>query len=273
MIWACPLCQQALSVEASVASCPHGHRFDRARQGYLNLLPAHHKRSRAPGDDRQMLLQRREFLQRGHYQPLAAALQGMAADFVAQRETLTLLDTGCGEGYYLSEIQRGLEQTGKAMELYGSDISKEAARLAAAQYKDIRFAVASSFQLPVLTDSVDLVLRIFAPGDVSEVLRVLKPGGQFWRVVPGPRHLQELKQELYQQPKLHRIPEVPEGMIEVAMWEVKATMSLTSAQEVAALLQMTPFVWRGSQEGRARLQSMQSLSVTTEFVVQCYDAT
>ena len=39
--------------------CADGHRYDRAREGYFNLLPVQNKASRDPGDDKAMVAARR----------------------------------------------------------------------------------------------------------------------------------------------------------------------------------------------------------------------
>ena len=64
---ACPLCSAPLNAVDNGVACPAGHRFDRARQGYLNLLPVQHKNSRDPGDNLAMVEARRDFLNAGHY--------------------------------------------------------------------------------------------------------------------------------------------------------------------------------------------------------------
>jgi len=50
----CPLCQAPLAELEGGVGCAAGHRFDRARQGYLNLLPVQHKKSLDPGDNAAM---------------------------------------------------------------------------------------------------------------------------------------------------------------------------------------------------------------------------
>ena len=76
----CPICQAPLSLVDNGVACPANHRFDRARQGYLNLLPVQHKNSRDPGDNAAMVEARRRFLEGGHYAPLAARLAQLAAE-------------------------------------------------------------------------------------------------------------------------------------------------------------------------------------------------
>ena len=275
MIWACPLCREALALTDKGVVCPANHQFDRAKQGYLNLLPAHHRRSAAPGDDKQMLSQRREFLEAGFYTPLVEMIFEVLSS-TGSKSPLRLLDSGCGEGYYLNELMARMQMIGRAIESYGFDISKEAAKLASrkllsgADAPKASIAVASSFQLPVISESVDVLLRIFSPGDPQEVARVLKPTGEFWRVVPGSHHLYELKQALYETVRLHELPGTPSGFDRIDSTETRFTMALNSKDSMGQLLQMTPFVWRGSEEGKKHLQRCEQMNVTAHFVLQRY---
>ena len=81
----CPLCQASLAPVDNGVACNLGHRFDRARQGYLNLLPVQHKNSRDPGDNAAMVEARRRFLEGGHYAPLARRLGGFVGELLAVR--------------------------------------------------------------------------------------------------------------------------------------------------------------------------------------------
>lgn len=101
---ACPICSAPLNEVDNGVVCPAGHRFDRARQGYLNLLPVQHKNSRDPGDNLAMVEARRDFLNAGHYAPVARRLAALAAERKPQR----WLDIGCGEGYYTAQIADAL---------------------------------------------------------------------------------------------------------------------------------------------------------------------
>ena len=53
-IFCCPICGGPLDRGPSACSCPAGHSFDLAREGYVHLLPANKKHSANPGDDRDM---------------------------------------------------------------------------------------------------------------------------------------------------------------------------------------------------------------------------
>ncbi len=124
MVWMCPHCAQSLEVVESGLVCVSGHRFDRAKEGYVNLLPVQHKRSKNPGDSLEMVQGRRAIHTAHVYRALADELVDVVASCP---EVNTLLDVGCGEGYYdgmLSERLPGLS-------VYGVDIAKSAVRLAA----------------------------------------------------------------------------------------------------------------------------------------------
>ncbi len=79
--------------------CPQRHQFDMAKEGYVNLLPVQHKRSRDPGDSAEMMQARRAFLDAGHYQPLRDAIVAQLREWLDEKAT-AVLDIGCGEGYY-----------------------------------------------------------------------------------------------------------------------------------------------------------------------------
>ena len=204
--WACPVCHSPLTASERSFHCANGHSFDRAKEGYVNLLLAHQKRSANPGDDRQMLRNRREFLEQGYYQQLAELLAQRCAEFARQGagERFTLLDTGCGEGYYSGRISDALHGIGgKPIWCGGIDISREAIRMAARHYKTVQFAVASNAALPVAEQGMDCIVQVFAPGYDEQVVRALRPGGLFIAVTPGPRHLYALRQRVYDQPREH----------------------------------------------------------------------
>lgn len=47
--------------------CSNRHSFDQARSGYVNLLPVNQKRTKQPGDNKQMVHARTQFLDAGYY--------------------------------------------------------------------------------------------------------------------------------------------------------------------------------------------------------------
>lgn len=110
-IFRCPLCSGPLWEVPGGLRCPKGHRFDRAKEGYVHLLPVGQKHSLAPGDDKAMVNARRAFLDRGWYAPLREALEQLAVVHTGSEPVV--LDAGCGEGYYTQGVRQALTSAGK----------------------------------------------------------------------------------------------------------------------------------------------------------------
>ena len=264
-IWACPVCQSALTLMPHREwRCENNHSFDIAKEGYTNLLLAHQKSSPDPGDTKMMAASRRAFLSAGHYQPLAKKLTDILSHHL--KPEASVLDSGCGEGYYLQQL---LKQRSD-LHLFGIDISRDAAKLASRQLKESAFAVASSFDLPVLPASVDALLRVFAPGDIKEVTRVLKPEGVFVVVSPGPRHLFALKSLIYKEAQEHTPPDQPKSFRLLDEQQVSYQLEIKGNEAVKQLLSMTPFYWKGDRAAKATLDSSDTLSTEIDFVIQVY---
>ena len=127
---ACPLDGAPLQRQGGSLRCADGHCFDLAAQGYVNLLPVQNKRSLDPGDSKEMVAARRRFLEAGHYQPIADAVARAVLAAAAPGRTLTCLDAGCGEGYYLRQLAAAAGNA-HPLALLGLDISKWAVQAAA----------------------------------------------------------------------------------------------------------------------------------------------
>ena len=243
---ACPICSAALEPVDNGVACPANHRFDRARQGYLNLLPVQHKNSRDPGDNQAMVEARRRFLDGGHYAPVAKRL----AELLAERAPARWLDIGCGEGYYTAQVADALP----AADGYALDISREAVKRACKRNPQLSWLVASMARIPLLDASCQALLSVFSPLDWQEAKRVLAPGGGLMRIGPNSDHLLELREKLYDQVRDYsddkHLALVPEGMHHAHSEELRFTLKVDSEQARADLLAMTPHGWRASAEKR-----------------------
>lgn len=252
-IWRCPHCFLPLEDKGRSYNCANNHCFDLSKEGYLNLLPVNKKSTQAPGDTKAVLLQRRLFLEAGYYESLANALLELVDTSVADMglESATVLDCGCGEGYYsgrLASINQLQTDAGVAKQVLGVDISKAGIQMSAKRYKDCRFAVGSNFSLPVIDSSVDILIRNFAPSDDKELNRVLKPQGYLIVVVPGQKHLEGLRSLLYKEvEELQSAPQF-QGFELKQKKELTVELSLTEAEKVEALFSMTPFYWKLGKE-------------------------
>ena len=198
---ACPLDGAPLLCNGAAWRCAAGHSFDIASQGYTHLLPVQNKRSRDPGDSKEMVAARRRFLNAGHYQPIAAAAsRGVLAGLPAGT-TAACLDAGCGEGYYLRQLAAAATSDGKSLALLGLDISKWAILAAAKQDRRPTWVVGSNANLPVLPGTLDRLLCMFGFPVHAEFARVLKPDGLLLQVDAGPDHLRELREIIYSGPE------------------------------------------------------------------------
>ena len=259
----CPICGLQLNNEGKRYVCTQNHSFDVARQGHVNLLVVQQKHSLNPGDTREQVLSRREFLEAGYYAPIAQTLIETARELGITGE---ILDVGCGEGYYSARLADALDAS-----LTGLDISKEAVRCAAAKYKGKQWLCATAAHIPVEDGSADLLTSLFALTLPEEFRRVLKPGGYYFQVLAAEDHLLGLKSIIYPELKFkekNTVPEVP-GFELVKSVPIRFTFTV-EGEQVQNLLGMTPHVFRITKEGAARLAATEKLTDTASAVLNVY---
>lgn len=258
--YVCPLCAASLQLNQKSYVCENNHRFDLAKEGYLNLLPVQFKHSAEPGDNKQMMQARREFLEAGYYEPMAKAVAMM----IDANQPKHLLDLGCGEGYYSRKIEAFCINK---MQLHGVDIAKFAIAAAAKKQPNARFTVASSNRLPYANQYFDFVLRVFAPSNDDELKRILKTSGFLLTVTPGPRHLWQLKEFIYAEVKEHTLEnELPQGFERIDRQRISYKIAPNPQQRIA-LLQMTPFAWRANESVQQAIKDVAELEIETDFIL------
>lgn len=264
----CPLDGLPLVFETPSWRCPSDHCFDTASQGYINLLPVQNKRSRDPGDSKEMVAARRRYLESGVYEPIAAGVWRALMDGLEGEAPYACLDAGCGEGYY----PRYLRQQDKEgqLALIGLDISKWAAMAAARISPDIRWLVGSNAQLPVPDGSLDALLCMFGFAVPEEFLRALKSGGIWVQVEAGFDHLLELRRIIYPTLKADKdvAQEPAAGFSLEACERIRFEISLTSQAQIADLLLMTPHLFRASAQGLEHARQLTSLDVQVDVLVK-----
>jgi len=269
---ACPLDGAALQRESGSWRCASGHNFDVARQGYVHLLPVQKKRSLDPGDSKVMVAARQRFLEAGYYQPIAEAVSRATLNDAPASTTLSCLDAGCGEGYYLRQLARAAGEE-RALALLGLDISKGAVLAAAREDKRPSWVVGSNANLPVLPGSLDRSLCLFGFPVYPEFGRVLKPGGKLIQVDAGQDHLRELREIIYPEIRSDskKVMPGPEGFRRVASEDVRFSLHLAGAEPIADLLAMTPHFYRANAEGRERAAALNSLSLTVDVCLHTFE--
>jgi 23S rRNA (guanine745-N1)-methyltransferase len=181
----CPTCRAPLQPDGGALRCRAGHTFDIARRGYGSLLTG---RRATSGDDAAMVQARGRFLATGKYGPVRRVVAGLAEAAVPERGTV--VDVGCGTGYYLAGL---LDRLPGARGL-GLDTSGRALRSAARAHGRAAAVAWDVFRPFPLTDGMaDVVLNVFAPRNPSEFHRVLRATGRLIVVRPTGRHLAEVR--------------------------------------------------------------------------------
>ncbi|MEV6527020.1 putative RNA methyltransferase [Longispora sp. NPDC051575] len=253
----CPVCGEEFVRQARAAeragglTCENGHAFDRARQGYVNLLAG---KDPGTGDTAEMIAHRAAFLGAGYYEPVADLLPAAPGGVV--------VEVGAGTGYYLSRV---LDRSPRAEGL-ALDLSVYAARRAARVHEHAMAAVADCWgKLPLADGSVDLVLDVFAPRNVPEFRRVLRPGGRLAVVTPLPEHLAEIREPLgmlaVDPTKAERMASVTDKDFEVVGSEdLVLSLDLDHAA-VADLVGMGPSAYHTEAVGLAELPERVSVTL------------
>lgn len=267
----CPVCGQSLEKELKSYVCSANHVYDIAKQGYCNLLLANQKFSKEPGDSKAMVQSRKEFLNTGHYSMLANAISEVVlAHLPNSRAPNNILDSGCGEGYYLDYLENYLRKGN--VKYYGFDISKEAVKQAAIRNKNITWMVGSSFNMPILSKSIDCLINVFAPICETEFERVVKKGGIIISVTPGKEHLYGLKEILYEKPYYN-----DEEITNISGFEIKKkihikyNINLLKTEDIKNLLTMTPYFWRTEQDRIKKVDEISKLSTCIHFIITIYE--
>ena len=254
----CPNCNQVLEQGLKQFYCNNNHQFDRAKSGYVNLLQSQKENTKNHGDDRTMLLNRKSFLDKGFYLPLVIEMKRLI-------ETLphnTILDAGCGEGWYSEHIGGNI---------LGIDISKHACDLSSRRNKSMTYAVASTYDLPLMDESVELAYSVFAPFSAPELERVLTEEGHFIQVYPLVDHLMGLKSAIYDSAYPNDVLDSElQGFTIVSEHEVHDIITLNDNETIQNLFTMTPYVHRTKNHELNRLQDLTELTTQIAFGIRIY---
>jgi len=261
----CPVCSASMQADEAEKSCRcagvRTHFYDFARSGYLNLT----RPGDGEGDLKDAINARRLFLNAGYYEPLSSEINSVLDSLNAK----TVLDAGCGEGYYTNRMAR------EDRAVLGVDLSRAGIDAAAKQAKqkgtDAAFVVGSIFSLPVADAICDAVTNLFAPCCESEFDRVLKNGAHLILVGAGERHLMGLKQVLYENPYLNPgRADLPTNLEEIDRRRLTYTVTVEGGEAIEALFSMTPYYWRTSEADHAKLRGVQALTTELDFDIFIY---
>jgi len=264
----CPVCGETLIKGEGAFICGKGHAFDIAKQGYVNLL-RYSASGKRHGDDKLMIQARRDFLDKGYYDRLSELLSDTVCGFAGER--ISIVDVGCGECKYISDVTEKLKRAGKKYEASGIDISKHAIIYGSKRTADISLAVAGAFSLPFQDKCADLIMSVFAPICAEEFCRVLRPEGKLIRAVPLERHLWELKELIYDEPYENKVGEgALSGFDIIDRKTLRYKIHLTTNEDIQNLFKMTPYYYKTGAEDQKKVLAMKELDTQIRFRVLVY---
>ncbi|TAA66188.1 methyltransferase domain-containing protein [Streptococcus sp. LQJ-218] len=242
--FACPICQEKLTLVESSLKCCNRHSFDLAKFGYVNLAP---QIKQSANYDKENFQNRQQILEAGFYQAILETI----SDFLATNPSAkTVLDIGCGEGFY----SRKLQESHSDKTFYAFDISKDSVQIAAKSEPNwaVNWFVGDLARLPIKDTSMDILLDIFSPANYGEFRRVLSKDGILIKVIPTENHLKEIRQKVQDQltNKDYSNQDIKNHFQEHFTILSSQTASLTktiTAEQLQALLSMTPLLFHIDQ--------------------------
>lgn len=255
-------CGQALLRTDSGLTCPRGHCFDRAKQGYYNLLQPQDSRSVIPGDRDEAVEARQRWLARGLMTSLIDMLRLWCGAALQNAGTNNqVLDLGCGEGTF------GVALFGEKPHTFcGVDLSRRAIRMATKRWPTATWVQANADRrLPALDGNTGLILSLFGRRPIAEIKRSLAPTGSCIVAVPATTDLIELREQIQQEGRERNrseaiVRQFAEGGLQLcdrALWQHRPTLDQAA---IADALAMTYRAVRHSQQ--QRLANVDSMTVT-----------
>ena len=269
-IFACPICQSSMKVmEFKSFICSNHHTFDFAKQGYINLTthPVKVNYSKELFEARRKLITETAF-----YEPLIEAIVKVLHQYFAgTKETLTILDTGCGEGSHLSMICDSIRSDFlKKVVGVGIDLSKEGIMVAAKNYSEQIWAVADLANTPFKHSQFDVILNILSPSNYVEFNRLLKSDGVVIKISPQSGYLKELREHLFIEPEKQNYSnaEIVDrfnasfSFVESTRITYKANLNQSAIKWLVA---MTPLTWNANEEVVATFLKRESAKITVDL--------
>ena len=256
--FACPICQKNLTLVETSLKCSNRHSFDLAKFGYVNLAP---QIKQSANYDKENFQNRQQILEAGFYQTILETVSDLLAN---SKTSTTVLDIGCGEGFY----SRRLQESHSDKTFYAFDISKDSVQIAAKSEPNwaVNWFVGDLAQLPIKDASMDILLDIFSPANYGEFQRVLSKDGILIKVIPTENHLKEIRQMVQDQltNKDYSNQDIKDHFQEHFIIQSRQIASLTkpiSVEQRQALLSMTPLLFHVDQ---SKIDWSQLTEVTIE---------
>ncbi len=267
--FSCPVCKGNMLDKNNTVECENSHCFDKAKQGYVNLLLSQKSSSSRHGDDKLMIQARQGFLDKGYYKNLCDFISEAVLKYAF--DGCVILDAGCGDGYYLSSISTLLKSNNINASIGAVDISKDAVKYTLKRTDGVSCAVASVFDLPVKEKTIDILLNIFSPLALKEYSRVLKDNSILICVTPGEEHLFELKKAVYDNPiKNDTLNKALDGFEIKEETRLENVIEIDNNRDIQNLFMMTPYYYKTGINDQNKLKNINRLKIQTVFDVTVY---
>ena len=261
--FACPICQENLTLVESSLKCNNRHSFDLAKFGYVNLAP---QIKQSTNYDKENFQNRQQILEAGFYQAILEVVSDLLSN---SKNAKTILDIGCGEGFY----SRKLQESHSDKTFYAFDISKDSVQIAAKSEPNwaVNWFVGDLARLPIKDASMDILLDIFSPANYGEFKRVLKENGLLIKVIPTENHLKEIRQKVQDQltNKDYSNQDIKDHFQNNFTILSSKTASLTkpiTAEQLQALLSMTPLLFHVDQS-KIDWSQLTEITIEAEILV------
>lgn len=261
--FACPICQENLTLVETSLKCCNRHSFDLAKFGYVNLAP---QIKQSANYDKENFQNRQQILEAGFYQAILEVVSDLLS---SSKNAKTILDIGCGEGFY----SRKLQESHSEKTFYAFDISKDSVQIAAKSEPNwaVNWFVGDLARLPIKDASMDILLDIFSPANYGEFRRVLSKDGILIKIIPTENHLKEIRQKVQDQltNKNYSNQEIKNHFQEHFTILSSQTASLTktiTTVQLQALLSMTPLLFHIDQS-KIDWSQLTEITIEAEILV------
>ena len=261
--FACPICRENLTLVESSLKCNNRHSFDLAKFGYVNLAP---QIKQSANYDKKNFQNRQQILEAGFYQAILEVVSDLLSN---SKNAKTILDIGCGEGFYSRKLQeRHPDKT-----FYAFDISKDSVQIAAKSEPNwaVNWFVGDLARLPIKDASMDILLDIFSPANYGEFHRVLSKDGILIKVIPTENHLKEIRQKVQDQltKKDYSNQDIKEhfqGHFTILSNQTASLTKTITPDQLQALLSMTPLLFHIDQS-KIDWSQLTEITIEAEILV------
>lgn len=264
----CPVCGKFLKMSPDGRlGCKKKHSFDITQKGYVNFAAA----GALPGYDKSLFAARRAIFADGFYQPIADAVTQSVKEYAAgQTETVTILDAGCGEGYYTAQLC-GDALLREKCRFWGIDLCRDAIAMAGQYHVPACWCVADLAKVPLGDGTVDVILDILTPANYAEFKRLLKRNGILIKVVPGSGYLREIREIVA--PQLQNKSYSNQQVVDYTQAHMKLLSKKAlsyqlpvSPEQAAAFLRMTPMTMH-AQTDASLAAKLGELTIELEILI------